>query len=110
MDTGCVQVVVAIDTEENAERIAAALVDEGLAACVQLGGPVTSRYRWNGSVETAREFLLVAKTREDRLFTLTERVAALHPYDVPEITAVPITGGLETYLDWIRAETSPAPE
>lgn len=106
MDTGCVQVVVAVDTEENASRIAEALVDERLAACVQVGGPVTSRYRWDGRVETAREFLLVAKTREDALPALTERVHALHPYELPEITAVPITGGLAGYLDWIRTETA----
>jgi periplasmic divalent cation tolerance protein len=108
MDTGCVQVVVAVDTEENAARIAKALVDERLAACVQFGGPVTSRYRWEGRVETTREFVLVAKTRVDRLPPLIERVNELHPYDVPEITAVPIAGGLESYLDWIRTETIPA--
>ena len=109
MDTGCVQVVVAVDTEENASRIAEALVGEHLAACVQVGGPVTSRYRWEGGVETAREFLLTAKTREDAVNALTERVRQLHPYDLPEVTVVPITGGFAGYLDWIRAETaSPA--
>jgi periplasmic divalent cation tolerance protein len=107
MDTGCVQVVVAVDTEEHASDIARRLVDERLAACVQVGGPVTSTYRWQGEVETAREFLLVAKTREDRLPELTDRVRDLHPYDVPEITAVPIAGGLVDYLDWIRVETAP---
>ena len=108
MDTGCVQVVVAVDSEENAERIATVLVDERLAACVQTVGPITSRYRWQGAVETARELLLVAKTREDRVPALTDRVVELHPYDVPEITALPVMGGLDSYLDWIRAETSPA--
>ena len=106
MDTGCVQVVVAVDTEEHASAIAGRLVDERLAACVQVGGPVDSTYRWQGAVETAREFLLVAKTTEARLDTLTELVRELHPYDVPEITAVPIIAGLGDYLDWIRAETA----
>jgi periplasmic divalent cation tolerance protein len=105
MDTGCVQIVVAVDTEENASRIAETLVDERLAACVQVGGPVTSRYRWQGRVETAQEFLLTVKTRQDAVPELTERVRALHPYDLPEITALPITGGLAGYLDWIRSET-----
>jgi periplasmic divalent cation tolerance protein len=105
MDTGCVQVVVAVDTEENASAIAQHLVDQGLAACVQVGGPITSRYRWNGRVETETEFLLLAKTTERRLDDLTEAVLAMHPYDVPEVTAVPITGGGTDYLDWIRAET-----
>jgi periplasmic divalent cation tolerance protein len=106
MDTGCVQVVVSVDTEEHAQEIARHLVDERLAACVQVGGPITSIYRWQGEMETAREFVLVAKTREDAVPALTERIRALHPYDVPEITAVPITGGLADYLDWIRAETA----
>jgi len=106
MDTGCVQVVVAVDTEENANEIARRLVDERLAACVQVGGPITSTYRWQGEVETARELLLVAKTTVERLDAVTERVRELHPYDVPEITAVPIAGGLGDYLDWIRAETA----
>ena len=56
MDTGCVQVVVAVDKQQNADRIATALVDERLAACVQIVGPMTSTYRWQGEVETAREF------------------------------------------------------
>jgi periplasmic divalent cation tolerance protein len=106
MDTGCVQVVVAVDTEEHASDIARRLVDERLAACVQVGGPITSTYRWHDAVETATEVLLVAKTREDHLPELTERVRALHPYEVPEITAVPIVGGLGDYLDWIRTETT----
>ncbi len=106
MDTGCVQVLVAIDTEEGAERIAERLVDERLAACVQVAGPVTSRYRWEGSVEIAREFLLVAKTAEERVDALIAAVRDAHPYDVPEITVVPVTGGLADYLEWVRRETT----
>jgi periplasmic divalent cation tolerance protein len=106
MGTGCVQVVVAVDNEENAARIAEALVGDRLAACVQVGGPVTSRYRWRGAVETEQEFLVVAKTTDERLGALTERVRELHPYEVPEITALPIVGGLADYLDWIRSETT----
>jgi periplasmic divalent cation tolerance protein len=107
METGCVQVLVAIDAEESAARIAERLVDDRLAACVQTGGPVTSRYRWEGRVEVAREFLLVAKTTDERVDAVIAAVRAEHPYDVPEITVVPITGGLADYLDWIREETSP---
>jgi periplasmic divalent cation tolerance protein len=106
MDTGCVQVVVAIDTEDGAERIAERLVDGRLAACVQVAGPVTSRYRWEGRVEVAREFLLVAKTVEQRVDALIAAVRDEHPYDVPEITVVPVTGGLADYLDWIRRQTT----
>ena len=106
MDTGCVQVVVAVDTEATAAAIAEHLVGERLAACVQVGGPITSRYRWEGRVETETEFLLLAKTTEQRLDALTEAVIGMHPYAVPEVTAVPITGGANDYLEWIRAETA----
>jgi periplasmic divalent cation tolerance protein len=88
------------------ERDRAPARNERLAACVQVGGPITSTYRWQGEVETARELLLVAKTTMERLDAVTERVRELHPYDVPEITAMPIAGGLVDYLDWIRAETA----
>jgi periplasmic divalent cation tolerance protein len=106
MDTGCVQVVVAIDTEDGAERIAERLVDGRLAACVQVAGPVTSRYRWEGRVEVAREFLLVAKTVEQRVDALIAAVRDEHPYDVPEFPVVGVTGGRAVYLEWIRRETT----
>jgi len=105
MDTGCVQVVMAVDTGENADRIAAALVDERLAACVQVIGPIRSTYHWRGSVERAAEWLCLAKTTAAASEALMARIAELHSYDTPEITAVPIEHGSAAYLDWIRAET-----
>ena len=96
---------------EVAERIATTLVDERLAACVNLLPGITSVYRWQGEVERAGEVLLLAKTTRERLAMLTARIAALHPYELPEVVAVEAVGGLPAYLAWIAAETRPgAPE
>jgi periplasmic divalent cation tolerance protein len=99
-----VVVLVTCPDGESAERIARALVEERLAACVNVGGDVRSIYRWRGKVEDADERLLVVKARADRLGDLTARVVELHPYDVPEVLALPVGGGLAPYLDWIRSE------
>lgn len=93
----------------SAERIAAALVEGRLAACVNLLPGVRSVYRWRGAVERAEETLLLVKTTADRLEALTDRVRALHPYELPEIIAVDIAGGLESYLRWIEQETAAPP-
>lgn len=89
-----------------AERIARALVEERLAACVNLLPGITSVYRWQGSVETGGEVLLLAKTVPARLQALTARVAELHPYEVPEVIALEVSGGLPAYLQWIAGETA----
>lgn len=91
---------------EVADRIARALVDERLAACVNILPGITSVYRWEGAVETGEEVLLLAKTTGAALDAMTARVSALHPYDVPEVIALEIGGGLPSYLEWIAAETS----
>jgi periplasmic divalent cation tolerance protein len=92
---------------EVARSLARAVVEEGLAACVNLLPGVRSIYRWKGAVEEADEVLLVLKTRADRVETLRERVEALHPYEVPEFVVLPVEGGLDAYLSWIRSEVSP---
>ena len=88
-----------------AEKLARALVEERLAACVNVLPGVHSFYRWEGSVQDAAELLLVAKTRAERVGALAARVKELHPYDVPEVLELPATGGSQTYLDWVRTET-----
>lgn len=88
-----------------ADRIARTLVEERLAACVNLLPGITSVYRWQGAVETGEEVLMLAKTSAERLDALTARIAELHPYDVPEVVAVEIGGGLPAYLEWIASET-----
>jgi periplasmic divalent cation tolerance protein len=101
----CVQVTTTVATRDDAERLAGALVSERLAACVQVQGPIRSTYRWRGAVETAEEWYCHAKTTAARLPALQARLAELHPYDIPEIIAVPIVAGHGPYLEWIAAET-----
>lgn len=86
----------------EAEKIGSTLVEEGLAACVNAVGPITSVYRWKGRVERAEEHLLIVKTVGDRLGELTERVKSLHSYSMPEIIALRIEGGSAEYLRWLE--------
>lgn len=89
----------------SAERIAHALLEEQLAACVtQLPG-VQSVYRWNGAIERNTEVQLMIKTWQDCLPDAIARLQALHPYELPEAVAVQASAGLSAYLDWVRAET-----
>ena len=101
-------VVVALTTVpvgEVGERIAQALVEERLAACVAIHGPITSIYRWGGRVQRDTEHQLVIKTTADRVEALRQRLAALHPYDVPEFLVWTVSGD-GPYLEWVRAETA----
>lgn len=88
-------------SQEEAQKIAAALVREMLAACVNVVPGVSSVYWWEGQVQQDEEWLLIAKTRRDVLDDLVRRVQALHSYDVPEIIALPLVGGSQAYLTWI---------
>ena len=90
--------------EDVARTLARTLVEERLVACVNWGGGLQSVYRWEGEVQEDAEVLLVLKTRADRVEALTQRVQALHPYDVPEVLCLPVSGGSAAYLDWVRAE------
>lgn len=85
-----------------AERIAQALVEEGLAACVNILPPMQSLYRWKGKIEQASEQLLIIKSSSARFPAIRERIQALHPYELPEIIAVPIADGLPGYLAWLN--------
>lgn len=89
---------------QTAERIATTLVGEGIAACVNLVPGVTSIYRWQGTVERSSEVLLVIKTTETGFATLRNRLVELHPYELPELIAVPVGPGLPAYLDWVREQ------
>ncbi len=100
--------VVALSTcasAEEAGKIARALVDQRLAACVNILSPVQSVYRWKGAVEEAAEWLLVIKTRRVLFDEVQKAIRALHSYEVPELIALPIVAGAQNYLDWIDAET-----
>jgi periplasmic divalent cation tolerance protein len=100
-------VLVTAPDAATAEVLARALVEERLAACVNVVPGVRSIYRWQGRVEEAAELLLVAKTRADRGAALAARVRELHPYELPEVLELPALGGSEAYLEWVREESSP---
>jgi periplasmic divalent cation tolerance protein len=98
-------VVIALSTcpdEGVARQIAQALVTEGLAACVNRVPGVVSTYSWDGALQEDGEILLIIKTTAGRIGQLEARLKALHPYEVPELVAVPATGGNERYLEWVR--------
>lgn len=92
---------------DSAARLADVLVGERLAACVSVVPGLRSVYRWQGAIERSDESLLLIKTSHDRLETLTARVRDLHPYELPEVVAVEVAGGLSTYLDWVVEQTRP---
>ena len=106
--TDYIQVVTTTERKEDAERIARALVEARLAACVQIVGPITSRYHWKGAIETAEEWQCVAKSREVLFAEIDEAIRGIHPYDVPEILALPIAAGSRAYLEWVGAELKTA--
>ena len=99
-------VLITAGAAEEAERIARALVEERLAGCVNVVGPVRSIYRWQGAVEDAAEYLLVAKARLADAAALERRVRALHSYDVPEVIALPLCAGSAPYLAWLADATA----
>jgi len=101
-----VQVFTTTETESDAQKIADALVDAKLAACVQVIGPISSTYRWKGKVETAEEWLCIIKTRASLYEELEAAVLELHPYEVPEILAVPVVAGSEDYLHWLEGSVT----
>lgn len=89
--------------ETSAASIAATLVSEGLAACVNRIGGLRSTYVWDGRLHDEAEILLIMKTTAARLAALEARLKDLHPYELPELVALPVTGGNERYLDWVRS-------
>jgi periplasmic divalent cation tolerance protein len=98
-------VLVTAPSVEGAARIARALVVERLAACGNVVPGVRSFFRWEGKVRSEPEVLLVLKTTRDRFQELRARVLSLHPYQVPEIVALPVEAGHAAYLDWIASST-----
>jgi periplasmic divalent cation tolerance protein len=90
---------------DSARRLARALVEQRLAACVNLLPGVQSVYRWQGNIEEEGEVTLLIKTTEARYAELEAAIRALHPYELPELIALPVAAGLPAYLHWIRQET-----
>jgi len=102
MEIDCVMVWTTIARTTDGRTLASTLVGERLAACVNVLGEMDSVYRWNGRVESETERQLVMKTRADRVAALKARLLELHDYELPEFVVVPIVGGSEEYLQWIR--------
>jgi periplasmic divalent cation tolerance protein len=107
LPAACV-VTTTVDDRAAADRLAGSAVVARLAACAQVGPPISSVYRWQGRLETAAEFPVVFKTAADRADALVAHVRAEHPYEVPEVLVTPVSGGDAAYLAWLRDETRPA--
>jgi len=102
--TEYIQVLTTVEQKDDAEKIAKTLVEKRIAACVQIIGPMTSYFHWQENLDSAQEFLCLIKSRKD-LFAAVERaIKSLHPYEIPEILALPVINGNKEYLDWLREE------
>ena len=101
-------VITHLPDRDSAARLAHALVEKRLAACINILSSCRSIYRWKGKVEDAEEFPMLIKTTRSRYPELEAAIRAGHPYELPEIIAVPLAGGLPAYLEWVEAETRPA--
>jgi len=103
--TEVVLILTTVPDDERAEPLAWTLVEERLAACVNLHAPMTSIYRWKGEVDREAERQLIIKTTRARVRALEERIRALHSYELPEFIVVPVEGGSQAYLDWVGEGT-----
>jgi len=99
--TGPLIVLSTVASAEDGERIARALVEKGVAACVNVLPGLVSIYRWKGAIERDEERLLIIKTEGERFEALRQALVALHPYEVPEVLALPVAGGHPPYLSWL---------
>ncbi len=104
MNSEYIQVVTTVATAAEAERIASGLLEARLAACVQIVGPLTSMYWWQGKIDRAGEYQCLIKSRADRFQQVAEAISGLHPYEVPEIIALPLTAISQGYQQWLAAE------
>jgi periplasmic divalent cation tolerance protein len=99
-----IQVVTTTEHRDDAQRIAERLVEGRLAACVQIVGPISSTYHWHGKIETAQEWQCWAKSRRDLYDEIEQAIRQIHPYEVPEILAIPVLAGSASYLFWLEGE------
>jgi periplasmic divalent cation tolerance protein len=103
--TEIVQVTTTVDDEGRAASIAQTVVEEGLAACAQVQGPILSIYRWQGSIKRSTEWYCHFKTTRPQVDRLRTLLLQLHPYDVPEVIVIPIQDGHEPYFAWVHDQT-----
>ena len=97
----CIVAITTVSTKRDAEKIARALVEERAAACVQIVGPIHSTYRWKGRVESSKEWLCLIKATRSSFSRIRRVVKKMHPYELPELVALPIVEGSGEYLAWI---------
>jgi periplasmic divalent cation tolerance protein len=107
--TPFIQVVTTLPDQAGAEQLAARLLEQRLAACVQIS-PCSSWYHWQGAVEQSTEMVCTIKSRRDLFDELCRAIRAIHPYDVPEILATPVVAGGPSYLQWMDKELQPTKE
>jgi periplasmic divalent cation tolerance protein len=105
MQPESIVVLVTCGSEEEAVKVAHSLVEERLAACVNLISPVRSIYRWEGKIWDEKEWILIIKTQKERYEELENKVKSLHSYSVPEIIGLPIVEGSSSYLGWLKEMT-----
>lgn len=105
MKQSFVQVITMVSEKRDAERLTKEILDKRLGACVQIMGPFKSVYRWKGRVEKAMEWACVIKTRRTLYKKVETAIKRIHPYEVPEIIAIPIVEGSRDYLKWLSDET-----
>jgi periplasmic divalent cation tolerance protein len=103
---GAILILTQLPDRASALSLARSLVETRLAACVSIGATVESLYHWHGQIETAQEIPVVVKTRAERYSDVETAIRAQHPYELPEILAVPVVDGLARYVDWIADETA----
>ena len=101
-----IQIITTTEKKEDAEKIAMTLVEKRLAACVQIAGPITSIYRWKGKIERAQEWQCWIKSKEVLYNEIEKTIKSVHPYEVPEIIAMPIVAGSSEYLGWLESEVT----
>ena len=107
--TGAVIVLITAPSREVGRKIGSHLVQNHLAACANIVGPIESIYTWKGEIQHDEEVLLIVKTRTELVTTqVIPTVKSLHPYEVPEIIAVPLQAGYQPYLDWLEENATPA--
>ena len=102
--TDVIQISTTTPSRNDAEKIAQHLLQAKLAACIQITGPLTSKYWWDGNIESAEEWLCTIKTRGDVFARVERAIRENHPYDEPEIIAVPVIDGSEGYIRWVKDE------
>jgi len=107
MENTYIIVLATTNSKQEAENIAQKLLEQKLIACANIVGPVSSHFHWGGKVEQAEEFLVLMKSRLDLFDAISERVKALHSYEVPEVVALPIVAGSKAYLDWLGTSLQP---